>query len=98
MKNKREEEKNKEKVEKEKSTYVQTSEITYSKHLSRKHKTSNCPSKRVVILKGEDLCVNQNKVCLNYFFKEEKQHQYKPCVEKEISSKLYGYNIRRTMN
>ena len=41
--------------EKESSTYNHISETTCSNCLGRKHKTSECPNKRVIILRGKDL-------------------------------------------
>jgi len=71
--------KNKINKENENSTYVHISE-TSSNCLSRKHKTFACPSKKVIILRGKDLC--ENKVKLTFSYRGEKQDQNKPCVEK----------------
>lgn len=37
---------------------------------------------------GKDLCVNEDKVSLTSFFKEEKQNQIKPCAGKENIFKI----------
>ena len=64
----------------ENSTYMHISETTSSNYLGRKHKTFECPSKKVIILRGKDMC--ENKVRLTSFSKREKQNQNKHCVEK----------------
>jgi len=96
MKNKIDEEKTKQKEEIENSTYMHPSETTCSNYLGRKHKTSKCPSKRVIILRGKDLC--ENKASLTSSSKEEKQDKKKRYVEQGNIFKLYGFNIRKIRN
>jgi len=72
--------KNKIKKEKENSTYMYISETTSSNYLGRKYKTFECPSKKIIILRGKDM--SENKVRLTSSSKRQKQDQNKPFVEK----------------
>ena len=85
MRNKRDKERDKNKT-KETSTYL--SEIKCSKCQSRKHKSNECPNKRVLMLRAKTFCKEPKEVNFHSSPKEEeRQDRYWPCVGKGSHSK-----------